>query len=160
MQPITLRNYTAGDAAWLTGEHARAYAKDEGFDDTFGPLVASILADFSTKHDPARERGWIAQRGETRLGSIFCVALTQRTAKLRLFYTVENARGQGIGPLLLETCLIFAREAGYTDLQLWTHASHTAACALYKRRGFTCDRSKQVHSFGVDLIEQSWSITL
>ncbi len=43
---------------------------------------------------------------------------------------------------------------------LWTHESHTAACALYKASGWELTDSKAVHSFGVDLVEQSWKIRL
>ncbi|MEL6549741.1 MAG: GNAT family N-acetyltransferase [Pseudomonadota bacterium] len=158
---VALRSYRASDAAWLTAEHGAAYARDEGFDDTFGPLVASILATFEA-HDPSRERGWIAETEEgARLGSIFCVkGPTQGVAKLRLFYLTEAARGQGLGRRLLTACTDFAREAGYSRLTLWTHASHRAACALYARSGFRCESSVPVRSFGVDLEEQVWTLDL
>jgi hypothetical protein len=54
----------------------------------------------------------------------------------------------------------FARDKGYTQMQLWTHESHRAACALYAATGWQLTDSKPVHSFGVDLVEQSWKITL
>jgi GNAT superfamily N-acetyltransferase len=120
-------------------------------------LVARILADFLEKHDPNRERGWIARAGSTRLGSIFCVEGPEpHTAKLRLFLLEPTARGLGLGRRLLDACVSFARETGYRRMVLWTHESHTSACALYARSGFVCVRSKPVHSFGQDLIEQEW----
>ncbi len=158
---VTLTGLEIGDAGWLIEQHARIYARDEGFDRTFEAVVARILADFIEGHDPARERAWIAKRGTERLGSIFCVLGPRPgVAKLRLFLLVPEARGQGLGRRLLETCLDFARAAGYRHLQLGTHESHRAACALYRSAGFSCDWSKPVHSFGVDLIEQQWSIDL
>jgi len=51
-------------------------------------------------------------------------------------------------------------DAGYTDMQLWTHESHLAACALYARTGWTLTDSKPVRSFGRDLVEQTWRIRL
>jgi len=45
-------------------------------------------------------------------------------------------------------------------MQLWTHESHEAACMLYTRFGFRLTNIKPVHSFGVDLVEQSWEIDL
>ncbi|MDG4647449.1 GNAT family N-acetyltransferase [Roseibacterium sp. SDUM158017] len=138
--------------------HAEAYAEDEGFDASFEPLVARILADFIDAHDPARERGWIARAGNRRLGSIFCVQGPEPdTAKLRLFFLEREARGLGLGRRLLEACLGFARDAGYARMTLWTHESHAAACALYARAGFTCVSSRPVRSFGRDLIEQEWT---
>ncbi len=157
---IILRPFRADDAAWLARRHGMLYAEHDGFDETFEPLVARILAEFLADHDPARERGWIAQRGAERLGSIFCVKLDEETAKLRLFLLEPTARGQGLGQHLLEVCMAFAREARYSRMTLWTHESHEAACALYARNGFTCIEEKKVHSFGQDLVEQTWTVTL
>ena len=95
-----------------------------------------------------------------RLGSIFCVKLDEKTAKLRLFLLVPEARGKGLGKLLLQACMGYARATGYRRMQLWTHESHRAACALYTAAGWRCVASKPVRSFNVDLIEQSWEIDL
>ncbi|MEC7258163.1 MAG: GNAT family N-acetyltransferase, partial [Pseudomonadota bacterium] len=57
-------------------------------------------------------------------------------------------------------CMEFARVAGYRDMVLWTHESHRAACALYAAAGWQLIESRPVRSFGVDLVEQSWAITL
>lgn len=153
-----LRPFAVTDADWLTDQHAMYYAQAEGFDQTFGPLVAGIIANFLRDHDPACEAGWIAHRGEQRLGSIFCVRVDDATAKLRLFYVVPEGRGSGIAQTLLSTCLDFAKGAGYSDMTLWTHESHRAAGAIYTRNGFTRITAKPVHSFGVDLVEETWQI--
>ncbi len=161
MDDVELRHLQPGDAAWLVDAHGRLYAEEEGFDDTFGPLVASIIADFEADHDPETERAFIAVRGDERLGSIFCVQSGEPgVAKLRLFLLTPNARGLGLGKRLLEANLGFARSAGYRSMRLWTHESHRAACALYARYGFALTDSKPVRSFGVDLVEQTWQIDL
>ncbi len=160
MSDAVIRPYLPADAAWLVERHATLYARDEGFDDSFGPLVAGILDSFDADHDPARETGWIAQAQNVRLGSIFCVSAGSTTAKLRLFLLVPEARGHGLGRRLLETCMDFARRAGYADMQLWTHESHRAACALYAATGWQITQSRPVHSFGVDLVEQQWAVRL
>lgn len=160
MNAVALRKFEPSDAPWLVERHATLYAHDEGFDDTFGPLVADILERFIAGHDPERERGWIAVRGSQRLGSIFCVGLSDQVAKLRLFLLTPEARGQGLGKCLLGACMAFARTAGYREMQLWTHESHKAACALYAAFGWQMVSSKPVHSFGVDLVEQSWRVDL
>lgn len=156
MDTVSLRQFRPEDTDWLVEQHGVQYARDEGFDDTFGPLVRDILEAFNADHDPACERGWIAERAGQRLGSIFCVRLDEETAKLRLFLLVPEARGQGAGRMLLERCMGFARDAGYVGMQLWTHESHRAACALYARTGWTLTASEPVHSFGQDLVEQTW----
>lgn len=155
-----LRAYAPSDHDWLVAQHQTHYRQTEGFDDTFGPLVSGILKTFEADHDPSREAGWIAERDGQRLGSIFCVKLTETTAKLRLFYLVAGARGTGLGKSLLQRCMTFAKDAGYTDMSLWTHESHTAAGALYRAKGWSLDSSTPVHSFGQDLVEQMWSIRL
>jgi len=160
MSEVNLRRFQADDAAWLVEQHGGLYARDEGFDDSFGSLVASILEGFLASHDPVRERGWIAERGTQRLGSIFCVSSQGSTAKLRLFLLTPQARGHGLGKRLLRTCMDFAKQAGYRDMELWTHESHKAACALYARFGWQLVDSKPVHAFGVDLVEQSWTVDL
>ena len=160
MKDVVLRPFRPDDAPWLVEQHGALYARDEGFDDSFAPLVARVLDDFIAGHDPARERGWIAERAGQRLGSIFCVALDDQTAKLRLFLLVPEARGLGLGKRMLDRLTAFARTAGYRDISLWTHESHKAACALYRANGWHLMDSKPVHSFGVDLVEQSWKIRL
>lgn len=161
MNDVTLRDLRIGDAGWLIEQHGVIYARDEGFDHTFEPLVARILADFIEYHDPGRERGWIAEAADgTRLGSIFCVREDVQTAKLRLFLVTDAARGQGVGKNLLATCMAYARAKGYASMRLWTHESHKAACALYAAHGWICTASKSVHSFGVDLVEQTWEVDL
>lgn len=107
-------------------------------------------------HDSLCERGWIAEADGQPLGSIFCVRYDKTTAKLRLFLLVPEARGKGVGRILLDQCMSFAREVGYEGMTLWTHESHEAACALYARTGWDKVASKPVHSFGQDLVEQRW----
>lgn len=154
---VVLDDLRIGDAGWLVMRHAELYAAADGFDATFEPLVARILADFLDGHDPVRERGWIARAGDRRLGSIFCVqGPAPGLAKLRLFLLEPEARGIGLGQRMFDTCLGFARGAGYARMTLWTHESHRAACALYARNGFACTRSVPVRSFGCDLVEQEW----
>jgi GNAT superfamily N-acetyltransferase len=155
-----LRLYDAADHDWLVDLHARHYTEAEGFDPSFERLVASILRNFETRHNPDCEQGWVAERAGVRLGSIFCVRLQRRTAQLRLFLLDQQARGLGLGQRMLTTCMDFARQSGYRRMELWTHESHAAACALYRRNGWICTSSKPVRSFGVDLVEQAWQVDL
>ncbi len=161
MASVEFRDLAPGDAGWLIEQHALLYTRDEGFDPSFEALVARILADFIDNAHAPVERAWIAWDGDMRLGSIFCVhGPDAETAKLRLFLLVPEARGRGLGRQLLDLCLDHARAHGFKRMTLWTHESHRAACALYLKAGFTCAASKPVHSFGVDLVEQEWTIDL
>lgn len=157
---IVLKDLGPGDVDWLVAQHARLYARDEGFDASFPVLVREILEAFEADHDPACERGFVAWQGDARLGSIFCVRQDGDTAKLRLFFLLPEARGKGLGKRLLQACMGFARDCGYRRMVLWTHESHRAACALYERAGWRLVRSEPKHSFGVDVVEQGWEVTL
>ncbi len=157
---VMLRDLGAGDVGWLVAQHGEHYAQAEGFDDSFGALVAAILDAYQRDRDPECERAWIAVQDGQRLGSIFCVRVDPETARLRLFLLTPGARGKGIGLRLLRSCMGYARATGYRRMVLSTHESHRAACALYVRNGWRLVKSVPVRSFGVDLVEQSWEIDL
>ena len=157
---VDLRDLAPGDAGWLVMQHGALYARDEGFDMSFEALVAEILAAFVRGRDPERERAWIAWEGGERLGSVFVVDAGCGVAKLRLFLLVPEARGRGLGRLLLHTCLDWARGRGYRSMRLWTHESHRAACALYAAEGFSLSESRAARSFGRDVVEQEWERAL
>ena len=161
---LRLRDLQPGDAGWIVSRHGELYARDEGYDASFEALVAEILAAFLRDHDPARERGWIAEgpAGE-RLGSIFCVAEDAgrpEVAKLRLFLVEPAARGSGLAQHMLGTCMEFARATGYRHMRLWTHESHRAAGRLYARNGFTLTASVPTRAFGQDVVDQTWERAL
>lgn len=147
--------FAPDDSDWVVLEHQRHYEQGEGFDTRFSPLVAGILSEFVDRNDP-REQGWVARDGVVRLGCVFCMLHADGYAQLRLFYLVPQARGQGLGRLLLKTCMDWARAQGFAEMRLWTHESHAAACALYQSCGFVCESSRPVQSFGCDLVEQVW----
>lgn len=48
-----------------------------------------------------------------------------------------HARGQGVGTVLLDTLLQWARSVGVRDIFLDVRASNATAIALYQSRGFT-----------------------
>ena len=157
---VELRDLAIGDAGWLIARHAEIYADEEGFDISFEALVAEVLAKFIRGRDPLRERAFIAWKDGRRVGSIFCVKLTDDIAKIRLFFLEPDMRGQGIGHELLDACMAYAREKGYRRMELWTHESHRAAGALYRSAGFTLVTSHPTRSFGQDVVEQEWEIVL
>jgi GNAT superfamily N-acetyltransferase/DNA-binding MarR family transcriptional regulator len=155
----TIRPLQAGDAGWIIGTHGALYGRDEGYDQTFEALVARVMADFLDRADPC-EAAWIATSGGKRLGTISCMREDARTARLRLFILVPEARGTGLGQRLHDACIAFARDKGYTRMVLWTHESHRAACALYARNGWRLVRSAPARAYGQDVVDQDWEIAL
>ncbi len=156
MEPVHLRPFSPADADWVISRHGAIYAAEEGFDARFEALVADIVAAFVARHDPVREAGWIAEREDRRVGSIFVVIEDAKTAKLRLVLLEPDQRGTGLAQRMLETAMDFARAAGFTRMRLWTHESHIAAGRLYARNGFRCTQSEVKQSFGQDVVSQIW----
>jgi GNAT superfamily N-acetyltransferase len=151
-----LRPPQPGDYGWVISRHGALYAAEYGWDEQFEGLVAGIVAKYIAQHDPARERGWIAERGGEKVGSVFLVRQTNRAAKLRLLLVEPEARGLGVGSALVEECLGFARQAGYRKVVLWTMSVLEAARHLYEIAGFCLVDEEPVHSFGRDLVSQTW----
>ena len=150
-----------GDLGWVVQAHGELYAQEFGWDSSFEALVAGIVADFATGHEPERERGWIAELDGRRVGCVFCVRGDEpRTAKLRILLVHPDARGHGLGRRLVDTCTDFAREAGYVHMRLWTNDVLTAARRIYLAAGFHLVAQAPHHSFGVDLVGQDYALDL
>jgi GNAT superfamily N-acetyltransferase len=149
-----------GDLGWVVMAHGEQYAEEFGWDIDFEALVARIVADYAGEHDPQREAAWIAEIDGRRVGCVFCVAADESTAKLRILLVDATGRGHGIGRLLVDTCVEFARGAGYRRMTLWTNDVLVAARRIYQDVGFTLVEEERHHSFGHDLVGQNWQLEL
>ena len=153
-QSYLLRNPQPGDMGWIIHRQAVLYAQEYGWNNEYEALVADILARFVREFDPARERCWIAEQDGKVIGSVFVVRQDDTTAKLRLLYVDPCARGLGIGSRLVDECLRFSRQVGYTKIVLWTNSILTDARRIYDKAGFQLVEEEAHHSFGKDLVGQ------
>lgn len=155
-----LRSHRPGDIGWVTSRHGAIYVQEYGWDISFEALVAEIAAQFIKSYDPAREHCWIAEIDGEPVGSTFLVDGSNGVAKLRLLLVEKEARGLGVGRALVEQCIRFAREAGYQSITLWTQSILVAARNIYQRAGFRLTAEEKHHSFGVDLVGETWDMKL
>ena len=156
-EAFVLRPPRPGDYGWIVHRHGVRYAEEYGWDETMEALVARIVADYVERADHRREAAWIAEIDGEPVGCVLCVRKTDAVAQLRLLLVDPRARGHGIGARLIEECLRFGRRAGYEEITLWTNDVLHDARRLYERAGFVLVESGPHHSFGHDLIEQTWS---
>jgi GNAT superfamily N-acetyltransferase len=158
--PYLLRPHQPGDMGWIVHRQAVLYTSEYGWDEQFEALIAGIAAKFIKEFDAKRERCWIAERDGEIVGSVFLVKQSEEVAKLRLLYVERTARGLGIGSGLVGECVRFARQSGYRRIVLWTNSVLTAARHLYEEAGFVLTHEEPHHSFGHDLVGETWELTL
>jgi len=158
--PCIFRSHQPGDVGWITHRQALLYNREYDWDETYEALVAEILAAFVRNFDPQRERSWVVERGGEVVGCVFVMRKSEDIAQLRLLYVEPSARGLGIGGRLVDECIRFARSKGYRRMMLWTNDVLVSARRIYESAGFQLMSEERHHSFGKDLVGQTWELEL
>lgn len=87
----------------------------------------------------ARPRGvllLIKSNDNKFVGCVGIRSLGDNISELKRMYLIPQARGKGLGRLLLDKAIVQARELGYEYLRLDTVPSMKSAIHLYKKVGF------------------------
>lgn len=155
-----LRDPQPGDMGLVVQQQAALYAREYGWNWEFEALVAEIVAQYLREFEPASERCWIAEKDGEVVGSVFVIRHDDTTAKLRMLYVDASARGMGIGQRLVDECVRFAQQVGYTRMLLWTVDILTEARKLYQKAGFELVEEEPMISFGKSLVSQTWARAL
>ncbi len=154
---ILLRPPRPGDLGWIIHRQTILYSQEYGWDASYETLVSEIVGKF--KNGPG-EQCWIAELDGALAGAVFVVRENEDVARLRMLHVEPFARGQGLGRTLVDTCIEFARGAGYKILQLWTNDVLVSARRIYQAANFQLVGQEKHHSFGKDLIGQTWELKL
>ena len=157
---VILREPQPGDMGWVVQQHGEIYAREYGWNSEFEALVADIAGKYLKNLQPDWEKCWIAEIDGERVGAVFVVRKSATVAQLRLLILTPAARGLGLGGRLTDECLSFARAKGYKKMVLWTNSLLDAARAIYGKRGFVLTKSEPHHSFGHDLVGETWELRL
>ncbi len=158
--PVLLDGPRPGELGWVVERHGYLFNREYGWGPGFEALIAKVVAEFAERAPHAGEAAWIARVDEEPVGSVFCVAASKRTARLRLLLVEPHARGRRIGTLLVDRCIRFATEAGYEELVLWTMDVLVHARAIYEAAGFELTGSAPHRMFGPELVGQDWRLDL
>ncbi|MBP2478943.1 GNAT superfamily N-acetyltransferase [Crossiella equi] len=145
-----------GDLGWVIQAHGELYAREYAWNTEFEALVTRIVAEYTQEPEGGRHAAWIAEVDGRRRGCVFCVPADEHTAKLRLLLVDPATRGLGLGGGLVEQRLSHAREAGYRAITLWTNDVLGSARRIYQAQGFELVEEEPHHSFGQDLLSQTW----
>ena len=156
----SLRDPRPGDFGWIISRHAELYREEYGWSEPFEGLCAQIVADFANNFDAESERCWIAEQDGENVGCIMLAKDKPGVARIRLLLVDPKARGLGLGARLVNESVLFARQAGYKKITLWTHSVLTAARHIYEKAGFKLMRSERRKSWGCQVVSEHWDLTL
>jgi ribosomal protein S18 acetylase RimI-like enzyme len=164
MDEIELTGYSPGVIGRITELHGTYYHEHWGLGLYFEAKVATELAAFMNRFNPAHDGLWIAQANGNIVGSVFIDGSDAdgKGARLRWFIIAPEYQGQGLGNRLMEEAVAFCRRVGFRRVYLTTFKGLDAARHLYEKYGFRlCGEEDGSHLTGKSsLVEQVFEFIL
>jgi GNAT superfamily N-acetyltransferase len=157
--PLTVcKGYRPGAIGRIVLLHARYYHKHAGFGLPFERKVTNELSEFCARYVDERDGLWLALReggGEIEGSIAIDGAHAERDgAHLRWFICSDEARGTGIGTVLIDSAMAFCRSRNYDHVHLWTFEGLAAARHLYETVGFWLAQERRGTQWGAEVNEQ------
>jgi [ribosomal protein S18]-alanine N-acetyltransferase len=90
---------------------------------------------------PKLRKAWAADEGESGIAGFavataLCIPGTPAECELEFVLVPSQARRQGVGRMLVQTVIVWARELGAQEIWLEVRESNAIALQLYERCGF------------------------
>jgi GNAT superfamily N-acetyltransferase len=159
MAPVIRTEMVPGDLGEIVRLHGVLYAEEYHLDNTFEAYVAGPLSEFVLTTDSEGQRIWVVEVAGKVVGCIAIVRSGEGVAQLRWFILTPETRGKGLGKHLMEEAVNYCRRAGYRRIIL-TFSELETAIALYRRWGFEKTEEKTHHTWGRDLTEEKYELSL
>lgn len=165
MNSVTITSgYMPGAIGAVTQLHGAYYAEHWKLGLYFEAKVATELAAFLNRYNPAHDGLWLAHTDGTIIGAIVIDGIDADTqgARLRWFILAPGYQGRGIGSQLMNAAMHFCRESGFRRVYLTTFAGLASARHLYEKHGFRLYHEEDgSHLTGTStLVEQQFEILL
>ena len=157
---FTLRTFRPGDMGVIAARQSILYQQIYGWGPQIEIICGEVTTEFLRNFKPGREQCWVAEVNGVMAGSVFLTDEGDGLCRLRLLYVESFARGMGIGNALVEACLDFAREVGFSAMTLWTHTILTSARRIYAAHGFQIVESHVHEDFGAPIQSETWRLEL
>jgi GNAT superfamily N-acetyltransferase len=164
MDEVELTGYVPGALGRITELHGSYYAKQWDLGLYFEAKVATELAAFLSRFDPAHDGAWFASVNGEIVGGVFIDGKEADTlgARLRWFILDPAYQGRGIGNRLINEAVEFCKRVGFRRVYLTTFAGLNTARHLYEKQGFRlCAEEDGSHLTGkTSLVEQVFELPL
>ena len=157
---IIIRSPLPGELGWIVQVHGEYYAETNGWYGEFECIVAKIVVDYLSVEPCERQACFIAELNGQRVGCIMLTAGSYSEGKLRVMFVSPEARGKGIGTLLIKAVLDKARTIGYKTISLWTTNTQIAARELYKKIGFAIVSVNPNTTFAKGSNDEQWRMKI
>ena len=157
--PWHIRTFRTGDLALIASRQSILY-EPYGWERPMEILQGEVTTAFLRDFKPGREQCWVAERAGMMAGAIMLVDVGGDVAQLRLLHVETRARGLGIGSALVDECVKFARDAGFSTIRLWTHTILTSARRIYEKAGFRLTSTEVHQEFGAPVQGETWELAL
>jgi GNAT superfamily N-acetyltransferase len=149
--------YRPGVLGRIADLHGAYYHPNWGLDHTFETDVATELAEFLANFESGRDGLWLATVNGVVEGSIALDgrgADSDAGARLRWFLLSDVLRGRGVGRQLVERCIQFCHDCGYSRVELFTFEGLHQARRLYEAFGFELVKEWPEEIWGTTIQEQ------